>query len=163
MGKILLTVMAYFLSTAAFALDLQGKVVAVLDGNTLQIVCQNDQTHVIQLIGIDSPELSQEYGEESKKYLEKIALGKKVTVSIEGKDRRGNPLAVVMINGKRDLRVDLLEEGLAWTSEKNPLPELEKCRTRAENKAMGLWKQDNPTPPWTYRRKQSMMEPKTSY
>ena len=162
MGKILLIVTAFFLSTAAIALDLQGKVVAVLDGNTLQIVCQNYQTHVIQLIGIDSPELSQEYGEESKKYLEKIALGKKVTVSIEGKDRRGNPLAVVMVNGKRDLRVELLEEGLAWTSEKNPRPELEACRTRAENKGIGLWKQNNPTPPWTHRRQQSMLEPKTS-
>ena len=163
MGKLTLGAIAVFFSAAAFADDLQGTVVAVIDGNTLQIVCQNDQTHVIQLVGIDSPELSQEYGQESKKYLEKIALGKKVTVSIEGKDRRGNPLAVVMVNGKRDIRVDLLEEGLAWTSEKNALPELEKCRTRAENKEIGLWKQSNPTPPWTYRRQQSMLEPKTSY
>ena len=154
--------MAAVLSVAAFADKLQGKVVAVIDGNTLQIVCQNDLTHIVQLIGIDSPELSQEFGEDSKKYLEKIALGKKVTVSIEGKDWRGNPLAVVMVNGKRDLRVELLDKGLAWTSEKNPLPDLEKCRMRAENKAMGLWKQSNPTPPWTYRRQQSMLEPKTS-
>ena len=154
--------MAAVLSVAAFADKLQGKVVAVIDGNTLQIVCQNDLTHIVQLMGIDSPELSQEFGEDSKKYLEKIALGKKVTVSIEGKDWRGNPLAVVMVNGKRDLRVELLDKGLAWTSEKNPLPDLEKCRMRAENKAMGLWKQSNPTPPWTYRRQQSMLEPKTS-
>ena len=163
MDKLTFAAMAVFFSVAAIANDLQGTVVAVIDGNTLQIVCQNDQTHVIELVGIDSPELSQEYGKESKEYLEKIALGKKVTVSIEGKDRRGNPLAVVMVNGKRDIRVDLLEEGLAWTSEKNTLPELEKCRTRAENKAIGLWKQSNPTPPWTYRRQQSMLEPKTSY
>ena len=154
--------MAVFLSAASFSDDLQGKVVAVIDGNTLQIVCQNDQTHIVQLMGIDSPELSQEYGEESKKYLEKIALGRKVKVSIEGEDWRGNPLAVVLVNGKRDVRVELLEEGLAWTSEKNPLPDLEKCRMRAENKAIGLWKQSNPTPPWTYRRQQSMQEPKTS-
>jgi endonuclease YncB( thermonuclease family) len=163
MDKLILGAIAVLFSAACLANDLEGKVVAVIDGNTLQIVCQNDQTHVIQLVGIDSPELSQEYGQESKKFLERIALGKKVTVSIEGKDRRGNPLAVVMVNGKRDIRVDLLEEGLAWTSEKNALPELEKCRTRAENKAIGLWKQNNPTPPWTYRRQQSMLEPKTSY
>ena len=162
MRKLILGVMAAVLSVAAFADKLQGKVVAVIDGNTLQIVCQNDLTHIVQLMGIDSPELSQEFGEDSKKYLEKIALGKKVTVSIEGKDWRGNPLAVVMVNGKRDLRVELLDKGLAWTSEKNPLPDLEKCRMRAENKAMGLWKQSNPTPPWTYRRQQSMLEPKTS-
>ena len=154
--------MALFISAISLANDLEGKVVAVIDGNTLQIVCQNDQTHTVQLAGIDSPELSQEYGEESKEYLEKIALGKKVTVSIEGKDRRGNPLAVVMVNGRKDLRIELLEEGLAWTAEKNPLPELEACRTRAANKGLGLWKQNNPTPPWTHRRQQSMLEPKTS-
>ena len=162
MNKLILTILAISLSAASFANDLHGKVVAVIDGNTLQIVCQNDETHIVQLMGIDSPELSQEYGEQSKKYLEKIALGKKVRVRIEAKDWRGNPLAVVMVSGKRDLRIKLLEEGLAWTSEKNPLPVLEKCRKRAENKAMGLWKQSNPTPPWTYRRQQSMLEPKTS-
>jgi endonuclease YncB( thermonuclease family) len=99
MVKLMLSAVAVFFAAAGFAADLEGKVVAVIDGNTLQIVCQNNQTHIIQLIGIDSPELSQEYGQESKKYLEKIALGKKVTISIEGKDRRGNPLAVVMVNG----------------------------------------------------------------
>ena len=142
--------------------DLQGKVVTVIDGNTLQILCNNDETHVVQLIGIDSPELSQEYGEESKERLEKIVLGKKVTISIQGKDRRGNPLAVVLVNGKKDPRVELLEEGLAWTAEKNPLADLEACRTRAQLKGVGLWKQNNPTPPWTHRRQQSMLEPKTS-
>ena len=154
--------MALFISAISLANDLEGKVVAVIDGNTLQIVCQNDQTHIVHLLGIDSPELSQEFGNESKEYLEKIALGKKVTVSIEGKDRRGNPLAVVMVNGRKDLRIELLEEGLAWTAEKNPLPELEACRTRAASKGLGLWKQNNPTPPWTHRRQQSMLEPKTS-
>src|SRR4030095_14142890 len=130
MDKLIFSVMALFISAISLANDLEGKVVAVIDGNTLQIVCQDDQTHIVQLAGIDSPELSQEYGEVSKEYLEKIALGKKVTVSIEGKDRRGNPLAVVMVNGRKDLRIELLEEGLAWTAEKNPLPELEACRNR---------------------------------
>jgi endonuclease YncB( thermonuclease family) len=55
-----------------------------------------------------------------KKFLEKMVLGKKVTMSIKGKDWRGNPLAVVLVNGKKDPRVELLEEGLAWTAEKNP-------------------------------------------
>jgi micrococcal nuclease len=154
--------MAFFSSVIVFANDIQGKVVAVIDGNTLQILCNNDETHTVQLMGIDSPELSQEYGEESKEFLEKIALGKKVTVTIKGKDWRGNPLAEVLVNGKRDPRVELLEEGLAWTAEKNPLPDLEDCRTRAQQKGIGLWKQSNPTPPWTHRRQQTMLQPKTS-
>ena len=154
--------MVLFSSAIVFANDLQGKVVTVIDGNTIQILCKNDETHTVQLVGIDSPELSQEYGEESKRLLEKIVLGKKVTISFKGKDWRGNPLAEVLVNGKKDPRVELLEEGLAWTAEKNPLPDLEAYRTRAQQKGLGLWKQSNPTPPWTHRRQQTMLQPKTS-
>ena len=161
MRKLIFSLMALFSSAIVFADDLAGKVITVIDGNTVQILC-NNETHTVQLIGIDSPELSQEYGEASKKFLEKMVLGKKVTMSIKGKDWRGNPLAVVLVNGKKDPRVELLEEGLAWTAEKNPAPDLEACRTRAQQKGIGLWKQSNPTPPWTYRRQQTMLEPKTS-
>jgi endonuclease YncB( thermonuclease family) len=162
MHKLIAFHFALLSAIPVFADDINGKVVTVIDGNTLQVLCGNKETHTVQLIGIDSPELSQAYGEESKKYLEKMVLGKKVTVSIKGKDRRGNPLAVVLVNGKKDPRIDLLEEGLAWTAEKSPSPDLEACRMRAQQKGAGLWQQENPTPPWTYRVQQTMMEPKTS-
>jgi len=162
MHNFIFSTMVLFSSAIVFANDLQGKVVTVIDGNTIQILCKNDETHTVQLVGIDSPELSQEYGEESKRLLEKIVLGKKVTISFKGKDWRGNPLAEVLVNGKKDPRVELLEEGLAWTAEKNPLPDLEAYRTRAQQKGLGLWKQSNPTPPWTHRRQQTMLQPKTS-
>jgi endonuclease YncB( thermonuclease family) len=114
------------------------------------------------LAGIDSPELTQEYGEKAKKYLEKMLLEKKVIVHFQGKDRKGNKLAVVLLKGEIDARIELLKEGLAWTSEKDPLPELEVHRTEAQEKGRGLWKEENPTPPWTYRRQQSMLQPKSS-
>jgi micrococcal nuclease len=56
----------------------------------------------------------------------------------------------------------LLKEGLAWTAEKNPIPELEEYRIKAKEKERGIWKQENPTPPWIYRRQQSMMQAKSS-
>jgi micrococcal nuclease len=55
-----------------------------------------------------------------------------------------------------------LKEGFAWTSEKDPTPELEIHRTEAQQKSKGLWKESNPTPPWTYRRQQTMLAPKES-
>lgn len=137
------------------------RVVSVIDGNTIEIVDEYNETRKIILSGIDSPELTQEYGEKARKFLEKLALEKNVTIQITGKDRKGVTIAVVTIEDK-DPRIDLLKEGLAWTSEKNPAPELETVRQKAEEKGKGLWKQDNPTPPWTYRREQSMMEAKSS-
>ena len=137
------------------------KVVSVIDGNTLEIVGDDHEKRKIMLAGIDSPELTQEYGEKARKFLEKMMLEKSVTVQITGKDRTGTPLAVVMIQNK-DPRLELLKEGLAWTAERNPLPDLEEVRAKAQEKGKGLWKQQNPTPPWTYRREQSMLQPKSS-
>jgi micrococcal nuclease len=137
------------------------RVVSVIDGNTLEIVGNDNEKQKILLAGIDSPELTQEYGEKARKFLEKLMLEKNVTVQITGKDRTGTPLAIVTIENK-DPRHELLKEGLAWTAERNPLPDLEEIRAKAQEKGKGLWKQGNPTPPWTHRREQSMLQPKSS-
>jgi micrococcal nuclease len=140
--------------------NLTGKVTAVIDGNTLEISGDN-QTHKVLLAGIDCPELGQDYGEKAKQFLEKIILGKDVTAHLTDKDRKGNSLAIVLINGKVDARIELLKEGLAWTSEKDPQEDLESYRMMAQRKGRGLWKQEDPIPPWTYRRQQSMMQAKS--
>jgi endonuclease YncB( thermonuclease family) len=140
---------------------LTARVVSVIDGNTLEIVGEDNETKKIILAGIDSPELTQEFGEKAKKFLEKITREKDVVIQITGKDRHGNALAIVTIDEK-DARIELLKEGLAWTAERNPVPDLENVRIKAQEKGKGLWKQDNPTPPWTYRREQSMLQPKSS-
>jgi endonuclease YncB( thermonuclease family) len=142
--------------------EITGKVISVLDGNTLEVVSADNQTHKIFLADIDSPELNQLYGDKAKKLLEKLALNKEVSVRLKGKDRKGNKLAEVIVEGKTDLRIELLKEGLAWTAEQNPIPELEEYRAKAQEKGKGLWKQDDPTPPWTFRRQQTMLEAKSS-
>src|SRR5688572_18388351 len=77
----------------------EGKVTSVIDGNTVEVTNDAQETMKIILAGIDSPELNQEFGEEAKQYLEKLLLKKEVTVQIEGKDRKGNPLGVVLVRG----------------------------------------------------------------
>ncbi len=139
-----------------------GKVVSVIDGNTLEVIGEDNEIYKILLHGIDCPELEQEYGEKAKKALEKLVLEKKVLVKLQGRDRLGNRLGVIMIEGEEDPRFELLKEGLAWTSEKNPIEELETIKEKAREKNRGLWREDSPTPPWIFRRQQSMMQPKSS-
>src|SRR5687768_5208844 len=123
---------------AVFGNDgLHAKVVAVLDGNTVEVLGDDRETYRIVLAGIDSPELTQDYGEKAKQFLESLLMKKKVLVQFLGKDRKGNHLAVVM-KGDVDARVQLLKEGLAWTSEKDPLPDLEAHRATAQAKGIGL-------------------------
>lgn len=141
--------------------EISGKVIEVIDGNTIEVLAEDKTTYKIVFAGVDSPELTQEFGERAKQYLEKMLLKQQVHVQFQGKDRKGNYIAVV-IKDKLDPRVELLKEGLAWTSEKDPLPELESIRVKAQQRGKGLWKTENPTPPWIYRRQVSMMQPKSS-
>jgi micrococcal nuclease len=149
-------------STLASADEMTAKVINVLDGNTVEVVTEKSEKLTVILADIDSPELTQEFGDKAKDFLRELALNKDVTVQLTGKDRKGNNLGIILIKGKTDARVALLQHGLAWTAEKNPNPDLEQHRTEAQTKGKGLWKHQNPTPPWTHRREQSMLQPKSS-
>jgi len=141
---------------------LNGKVTLVIDGNTIEVRADDNETYKIMLYGVDSPELGQAYGEKAKKFLEKMILDKNVNVNIQGKDRWGNRLGVILIDGTVDPRYDLLEAGLAWTAERDPVQELETIKEKARDKGKGLWKEQDPTPPWIYRRQQTMTQLKSS-
>jgi endonuclease YncB( thermonuclease family) len=163
MKKMMVLLLVGFVHFTLIAGDtVSGKVISVIDGNTLEVEGDDNEVHKVQLAGIDCPELEQEFGDRAKSHLQSRILNKKVIVTFVGKDRLGNYLATVMINGTIDIRLELLEEGLAWTAERNPLPELETIKEQAREKEKGLWKLDNPTPPWVYRRQQTMMQVKGS-
>lgn len=163
--KSLIILIALIMGCINFAMaheEITGKVTAVVDGTTLEVAGNDKQLYRIRLVGIDSPELAQEYGNEAREFLEKLVLGKTVKVNITGKDRWGRYLGDVIIDGKTDPRIELLKHGLTWTAEKNPLPELEEYRAKAQQKAKGLWKQSDPIPPWIFRRQQSMLQAKSN-
>lgn len=151
------------LSNKAYAdEEMNGHVTAVLDGNTMEISFSHSDVRKVLFAGIDSPELGQEFGQDARKFLEKMVLRKNVKVEFKGKDRFGNHLAIVKIEGKVDASIEVLRNGFAWTSEKDPNEELERHRVKAQQSRSGLWKQENPIPPWTYRRQQTMLAPKSS-
>lgn len=163
MKKIISLVVVLLVSVIGWANgQTTGKVVAVIDGNTVEVIGEGNETYKILLNGIDCPELGQEFGAKAKKALEKLVLEKDVMIKIQGKDRLGNRLGIIIVEGKEDPRFELLKEGLAWTSEKNPIEELETIKENARLKNKGLWKEEKPTPPWIYRRQQTMMQPKSS-
>jgi endonuclease YncB( thermonuclease family) len=141
---------------------LSGKVTTVIDGNTIEVIATDNETYKISLFGIDCPELGQEFGEKAKSFLQKLILDKNVSVKIQGKDRWGTRLGIVLIDGESDPRLRLLEAGLAWTAERDPIDEFELLKERAREKGKGLWKEQDPTPPWIFRRQQTMTQLKSS-
>ena len=135
------------------------KVIAIVDGNTIQIMTSDRERVQILLYGVDSPDEGQKFAAEAKQMLEGLLLNKMVTLIDRGKDRYGNLIAEVNAKGVHDPRRELVGSGLAWTSE--PDAEMESLKEHARKMGLGIWTDENPIPPWLYRRQQSMMKPKT--
>lgn len=141
--------------------EFKGRVTSVIDGNTIEVLSTDKETYTVLLHGIDCPDPGQHFAEQAKKYLEDLLLNKEITIQLKGKDRKGNRIGEIHIkDGATDPRAEMVRAGLAWTTE--PIEELEELKERARSHGKGLWQDENPTPPWLYRRQQSMMQAKSS-
>ena len=79
----LLMTLALLLSLSTFtvaAASLTGKVIGVLDGDTIEVLDVSKVTHRIRLTGIDAPEKAQAFGQRSKEHLSGLVFGKQVEV-----------------------------------------------------------------------------------
>jgi endonuclease YncB( thermonuclease family) len=160
-----------FLSPVS-AKNLHGKVVKVADGDTLTLVDINGFSHRVRLAGIDAPEKSQYYGQESTKNLEWLVYNKGVTIEYSRRDRYGRIIGKIMVSQKSDAfcllidcvrKVDVgLEQvklGMAWhykfydkeqtVEDRNFFSSAERMARKSK---IGLWKNKNPIPPWKWRR-----------
>ena len=160
--KFIFLLTIFFTAHQGFSNEINGKVVVIVDGNTIDVESAENGIQRIVLAGIDCPELEQEYGDAARKFLEKLVYRKNVSVQLLSKDRFGNYVGVVRLSDDQDVRVELLKAGLAWTRENDPDETLDAYRKWAQQKGKGLWKNPDATAPWTFRRQQSMVQPKSS-
>lgn len=143
----------------ARAADFKGKVVTVIDGDTLMIL--NGQTPVkCVLYAIDCPELGQDSGPAAKEFTASRCLKKVVTVKDRGQDKLGRAIVEVTLDDGTSLNKELVTSGLAWWTKKfapqaTDYGELERA-ARAEKK--GLWVASNPMAPWIFRNGQRSRE-----
>jgi len=148
--------------------ELQGKVVAVVDGDTLKILDAQNMAHKVRLTGIDAPEKSQPFGQASRDKLEDMVAGRQVTVRSIKYDRYGRILGNVWVQPGdcsrcgRTLHVNHAQilAGMAWWYRYYADEQSEEDRGRfesAEQEAIarkwGLWAEPDPVPPWVWRRR----------
>ncbi len=157
------------LSVLLFAFPLRaeilaGKVIKIVDGDTLTLLTQEKHQVKIRLAEIDTPEKGQPYGKKAKQKLGKLVFGKKIQVNVQETDRYGRIVGRVYI-GDLDVNAELVKQGLAWVylkyAKDNSLFELE---AKARKAYVGLWNMPEAqiTPPWEWRkgqRKQSTYPP----
>ena len=89
------------------------KVVGVHDGDTITGLDENQKQFKIRLDAIDAPELGMPFGQASRKALSEKVFGKMVVVIVKTKDRYGRTVGHVLLD-KRDMNLEMLEEGMAW-------------------------------------------------
>ncbi|EMM5305385.1 thermonuclease family protein [Klebsiella aerogenes] len=144
---------AVILPATLCAAQLQGMVIRVLDGDTIEVL-QERQPVRVRLLNIDAPEKKQPFGRWSTNQLKALLAGQPVTVTYTQTDRYGRVLGrVVTANGAEANRQQVLK-GAAWVYERyntdNSLPALQR---EAQTQKRGLWADNQPVPPWEWRHK----------
>jgi len=139
---------------------LSGRVIEIVNGDTFVVQSGSEQVTVI-LEGVDCPESGQPYYDEARKCLKRLLLKKNITIDVAGTDRMGYPIGRIR-SVKIDPQMTLLQEGLAWPSDRNTDINYLQLMQNAKDKKLGIWSEESPTPPWVFRRQQSMARPKSS-
>lgn len=101
---------------------------------------------------IDAPEKTQDYGKESKSFLEKY-LNQKATVIGKGTDRYGRTLGTLFIDSK-NINLESVKTGNAWQYVKySSDTTFTNAEALARENKVGLWKDPAPMEPWEWRKK----------
>ncbi|MBK6483744.1 MAG: thermonuclease family protein [Chitinophagaceae bacterium] len=129
------------------------KVIGIKDGDTF-VVLIDGKEQVVRFAHIDCPEKNQPFGSRAKQFLSEMCYGKYVILIHKNKfDRNKRLIAEVILHDGTNLNKELVKNGLAWHyksySNDNTYADLE---NKARELKVGLWVDNNPIPPWTWRK-----------
>lgn len=128
------------------------RVETVHDGDTVTCLDERNRPQKIRLLGIDSPEFGQPYGEESRAALARKLSGGRVRVEGNARDQHGRLLGTLWIDD-RNINRELVAEGAAWVfGGFRPDPDLLDAETAARAARRGLWADPHPQMPSDWRR-----------
>lgn len=131
----------------------------VFDGDSLLIKKSGESKwRDVRLLGIDAPEKGQDYANEATAFLRRSVRNKQLRIEVLKKDVHGRELVTIFVDDT-DINLQLLEAGYAWFN--RPFGYELRRRMRniykdAANEAkrlrLGLWVDNQPVAPWTFRR-----------
>lgn len=128
------------------------KVVAVTDGDTITVLDHNKEQHKVRLGEIDAPEKKQAFGTKAKDALVEKVFDKYVRLKGKKTDRYGRWIRGVYID-RRCINVEMVQEGWAWHyKEFSNTDTYAHAEENAREVRCGLWQDDDPIPPWEFRK-----------
>ncbi len=129
-----------------------GKVIGIKDGDTFEVLYDSVPERV-RLAEIDCPEKKQAFGMKAKQYASDLCFGKTVTVVNTGRDRYGRIVGKITTQEGTNVNEQMIKAGFAWHYKQySDNAKLDDYEAQAREKHLGLWADDNPTPPWDYRK-----------
>lgn len=174
MSRLLILIVStlFLLSSVAIAKEsirtIEGAVIKVSDGDTINIQDNLGTKVKVRLYGIDAPETEksnkntglvskpgQPYGEESYSALRSKLDHQRVRLDVMDIDKYKRLVCIVWL-GDRNINNEMVSDGQAWAYRKyldRPhASEYIDAEEQARGKRLGLWQQSNPQPPWEFRR-----------
>ena len=156
MRNILIFLLFISYSTKA---DISAKVIRVIDGDTIYVRDNDNETHKIRLASIDAPEISQPYGKESRSHLLELIYRKEVFIQVKKNDRYGRIIGTAYYDGI-DVNLVQVKAGMAWWYEYyKDQQNSEERRTystaheQAKKNKVGLWKDPLAINPYVWRKR----------
>lgn len=124
---------------------LYGKVIKVIDGDTIEVIIGNER-EVVRVYGINSPERGQPHWKAAKNLMEKMTMGKRVKLLTRGRGKYGRLLAFVMVD-KKSAGLELVKSGLARVYSNSFAPDnpqtyerYKKAQIHAMSGDLGIWR-----------------------
>jgi endonuclease YncB( thermonuclease family) len=159
LALVMVLLMAYKPSVAHDAThEVRGQIVKVTDGDTVTLLNESNIIITIRLAGIDAPELRMQYGQAAQAHLRDLVLNKVVIARTHKQDRFGRTVATLWVNSE-DVNLAMIHAGMAWHYKKYQADQpkhltaiYDKSEQAARTEMRGLWRQQNPTPPWFWRK-----------
>jgi Micrococcal nuclease (thermonuclease) homologs len=137
-----------------------GFVRAVYDGDTVLLATASNNRLKVRLYGVDAPETrkpdkpGQPFGDVARRTLMYKIMGRQVSAEIVDTDQYDRSVAVLRYEG-RDINREMVSEGLAWAYREYLggayASDYIGAEERARRMRKGLWRDNNPLPPWEFR------------
>lgn len=153
MKRSAIVLVTIWLFSVAHAETLHGTVVGVSDGDTLTVYDRSKNgAFRVRLAEIDAPEKAQPFGQRAKQALSGLCYRKEARVETTQKDRYGRVIGHVWCNGV-NANKEMVKQGMAWVYRHYAKDEhLVLLEEAARHARIGLWRDNNPMPPWEWRK-----------
>lgn len=128
-----------------------GKATTVVDGDTFRLLAPDQTIQVIRIWGIDCPEKKQRFGDKATTFLASLIVDKPLKLTVKSKDKYGR-LVCQVYHEDMDIGLTMVRMGFAWhyvSITKNKA--LANAQVEAKRQQLGIWQDQDPTPPWIYR------------